>query len=180
MEKEQLVEFKLLEDEARARLHTGANRKGYLSQFRAIALPAFEDCRAYEILIPTSNGVLAIATRTVWRRSIDIEKFVDPVVRLKQGLVPLQPTIEEAQIGIQLEPVTKLLSKASIVTVPAHIAKAGFGLDGTSYELVLCGDFVEARFKWWHKAPRGWEPLAALFGEIEALIETTVAAGSWH
>ena len=78
MEKEQLVEFKLLEDEARGRLHTDGNRKGYLSQFRAIALPAFEDCSAYEILLPTSNSVLAIATRTVWRRSIDMEKFVDP------------------------------------------------------------------------------------------------------
>jgi hypothetical protein len=178
MEKEQLLEFKLFEDEALARLHTGANRKGYLSQFRAIALPSFEDCRAYEILLPTSNSVLAIAVRTIWRRSIDIEKFVDPVVRLKTGICPLQPTIEEAQIGIRLEPVTKLLSTADIVTVPAHITNPGVGLDGTSYELVLGGHFVEARFKWWSKAPRGWEPLSELFGEIEALVETTVVAGT--
>jgi hypothetical protein len=33
--------------------------------------------------------------RAVWRRSIDAEKFHDPVVRLKHGSSPLQPTIEE-------------------------------------------------------------------------------------
>lgn len=178
MEKEQVVEFKLLEDEALTTLHAGANRKGYISQFRAIVLPSFEDCRAYEVLLPASNTVLAIAVRTVWRRSIDIEKFCDPVVRLKHGFDPLRPTIEETQVSIQAEQFTKLLSKAGIVTIPAHIASHRFGLDGTSYELVLGENFVEARFRWWHKAPRGWEPLSDLFGEIEAMVENTVVADS--
>lgn len=186
MERELLVEFKVLQNEALARLSAGANRKGYLCQFRAIALPSFEDCRAYEILLPrgstdvrASNTVRAVAVRTVWRRSIDIEKFRDPVVRLKHGLARLHPTIEETQAGVQLEPVTKLLSKVGAVTVPAHIADYHVGVDGTSYELVLGGHFVvEARFKWWCNAPRGWEPLSALFGDIEALVENTLVAGS--
>jgi hypothetical protein len=186
MEKKHLVEFKLLQDEALARLAAGANRKGYLGQFRAIALRSFEDCRAYEILLSrgsadvgASNTVPAIAVRTVWRRSIDIEKFRDPVVRLKHGFAPLQPTIEETQSRVELERVTKLLSKADIVTVPMHIADHSVGVDGTSYELVLGGHFVgEARFKWWCTAPRGWEPLSALFAEMEALVENAVVADS--
>ena len=100
------------------------------------------------------------------------------MVRLKYRLDPLQPTIEETQVGIQPEQFTKLLSKASNVTIPAHLANHGFGLDGTSYELILGGHFVEARFKWWRKAPTGWEPLSDLFGEIESLVENTVVADS--
>ena len=170
-----MVEFKLLQDEALARLHAGANRKGYLSQFRAIALPSFEDSRAYEILLPVSNAVLAIAVRTIWRRSIDAEKFRNPMVRLQHGFVALQPTIEETQVSIQLEPINKLLSKAGALRLPAHIASPTFGVDGTSYELAFGGGFVEANFKWWCKAPRGWELLSDLFAEMEALVKNTIA-----
>jgi hypothetical protein len=51
-------------------------------------------------------------------------------------------------------------------------------LDGTGYELVLGGHFVEARFRWWHKAPTGWEPLSTLYSEIKALIDNAIAACS--
>jgi hypothetical protein len=179
MEKEQLVEFKLFQDEALARLRAGVSRKGYLGKFRALVLPSFEDCHAYEILFsPRSTDVPGVAARTVWRRSIDVEKFRNPVARLKHGLGPLEPTIEEVQAGIPREPITKLLSKAGAATIPACIVDHGFGLDGTSYELVLGSDFVETRFKWWCDAPTGWEPVSTIFGEIKALVDSAIVAGS--
>lgn len=178
-------EFARMQDEALERLHAGVNRKGYLCQLRAIAIASVEDSLAYEILLPArssdisaSNTMPAVAAVTVWKRSIDAKKFSSPVVRLKHGFAPLQPTIEEIQAGIELEPVTKLLSKAGTVTVPAHIPDHSWGVDGTSYELIFGGVFVEARFKWWCHAPRGWERLSDLFVEVQALVENAVAAAS--
>jgi hypothetical protein len=180
MEREQAVEFALLQDEALARLRAGVNRKGYLGQLRALRLPSFEDCHAYEILLsPRSADVPGVAARTVWRKSVDVEKFCTPVGRLKHGLGRLEPTIEEVQAFIPLEAITKLLSKAGAAKIPACIVDHRIVLDGTSYELVLGRhSVVEAHFKWWCDAPRGWEPLSALFGEIEALVENTVVACS--
>ena len=178
MEKEQSVEFKLLQDEALARLRTGVSRKGYLGKFRAIVLPSFEDCQAYEILLsPRPADVPGVASRTVWRRPIDVEKFRSPVARLEHGLGRLEPTIEEAQAGIPLEPITKLLLKAGATGIPACIIQHGFGLDGTRYELVLGGGFVEASFKWWCEAPAGWEPISTIFGEIKALVDNAIVGG---
>lgn len=179
MEQEQADEFRRLQSDALVRLRTGLNREGYLGKFRAIVLPSFEDCHAYEILLsPRSADVPGVAAKTVWRRSIDAEKFRNPVARLKHGLGPLEPTIEEVQTGLPLEPITKLLSKAGAATIPACIVHHRFGLDGTSYELVLGGGFVEARFKWWCDAPTGWEPISTIFGEIKALVDNAIVAGS--
>ena len=179
MQKEQLEEFTRLQSDALVRLREGVDRTGYLSKFRAIALPSFEDCHAYEILLsPRSADVPGVAVRTVWRRSIDVEKFRNPVARLKHGLGQLEPTIEEVQSVVPFEPITQLLSKASAATIPACIVHRNFGTDGTSYELVLGGGFVEARFKWWCDAPTGWEPISTIFGEIKALVDNAMVAGS--
>ena len=78
---------------------------------------------------------------------------------------------------IPLEPINKLLLKARGATIPAHIAHHGIGLDGTGYELVLGGGFVESHFKWWC-APTAWEPLSTLFSEIKSLVDEAVVAGS--
>ena len=51
-------------------------------------------------------------------------------------------------------------------------------IDGTGYELILGGLFIGARFNWWCDAPAGWEPLSALFGEIRALVDEAIVAGS--
>lgn len=79
---------------------------------------------------------------------------------------------------IPLEPINNLLLKARAATIPVHIAHHGIGLDGTSYELVLGGGFVESHFKWWCDAPTGWEPLSTLFSEIKSLVDEAVVASS--
>ncbi len=177
MQKEQLKEFARLQGDAFARLRAGVHRTGYISRFRAIVLPSFEDCHAYEILLsPRSTDIPGIAVRTVWRRSIDVEKLRNPVARLKHGLGPLEPTIEEVQSVVPLEPITELLSKAGAATIPACIVHHHFGTDGTGYELFLGGGFVEAHFKWWCDAPTGWEPISTIFGEIKALVDNAMAS----
>jgi hypothetical protein len=179
MEKEQAGELKRLESDALVRLRAGVNRKGYIGKFRAIVLPSFDDCHAYEILLPARSADLpGVAARTIWRRSSDVEKLRNPVAQLKYGLAPLEPTIEEVQAAVPLEPITNLLSKAGAARIPACIVHHRFGLDGTSYELVLGNGFVEARFKWWCDAPTGWEPISTLFGEITALVDNAIVAGS--
>ena len=99
-------------------------------------------------------------------------------MRLKHGLGSLEPTIEVVQVCIPLEPVTNLLSKADAATVPAHVGQHSFGVDGTSYELILGGHFMEARFRWWHKVPTGWEPLWTLSAESKAFLDNAIAASS--
>lgn len=178
MEREQVVEFALLQDEALARLRAGVNRKGYLGKFRALHLPSFEDCHAYEILVsPRSADVPGVAARTIWRRSVDVEKFRTPVARLKHGLGRLEPTIEEVQAAIPFAGITKLLSKAAAATIPVCIVDHRIIADGTSYELVLGGGLVETRFKWWCDAPTGWEPISTIFGEIKAVVDNAILAG---
>ena len=184
MEEKHLREFTRLQDEALARLRAGVDRKGYVCQLRAIAMTSVEDSVAYQILLPArssnvsgADAMPAVAAMTVWKRSVDTEKFRTPVVRLKHGFDPLQPTMEETQVGIPLETVTKLLSKAGTVTVPVHIPEHSWGVDGTSYELMVGRVFVQGRFNWWCDAPRGWEPLADLFDEIATLVKSAVGAG---
>jgi hypothetical protein len=183
VEKEHQSEFIRLHDEALVRLRAGVNRSGYLSRFRAMTLPSFEDSCAYEILlaararpVPSSNMAPAIAVRKVWRRSIDVEKFRDPVARLKHGFGPLEPTIQEVQVDIPLEPVNKLLSKARAVTIPAHIVDDRIVLDGTNYELVLGGGVFKSCFKWWSDAPTDWVPLSIIFAEIRSLVDDAIVA----
>jgi|SRR5215468_6216292 len=192
MERSPIDELSQLENEAKLRLRTGASRRGFIREIQALVLPSFEDHRAYELMLSTPRATTplqerptgtsadnssVLAVRTIWRKSIDVEKFRDPVERLRHGVsVRLQPTIEEADANVAREQLAALLFRATTLAVPPHIPDSGVGLDGTTYELVFGRLFVQARFQWWCDAPAGWEPLAALLQEIERLVENAIGS----
>jgi hypothetical protein len=192
MAQSHIDEFSQLQDEAVLHLREGVDRPGYVRKAQVLVLPSFADCRAYAIMLSgrpaddcrpgrsihsSPNADSALVVRTTWRKLTDLEKFRTPVTRLKHGVgVRLKPTMEEIDVTLAAEQVADLLSRAAALAVPPHIQNSSFGVDGTSYGLVLGGPFAQARFEWWCDPPAGWEPLAALLWEIETLAEAAIKA----
>jgi hypothetical protein len=172
MEQEFHVEWRRLEDEARAVLQRVPERDGVLPECHAVVLPSFEDCRSYTILAPTMNSsAQAVGVRRVWRRHIDLAKFDGPVIRLRFG-PKLQPTIDEQEVLLPAEIVNRVMERAARVRVPACIRDRTVGADGESYVLSFGRLFVSTRFEWWSQVPEGWEPLQVVFKDIAHVVES--------
>src|SRR5215467_13619850 len=95
MEKKHQEELFQLREEAIAILQEGKHTFGYARHVQALIMPSFGDWEGYDILLPIQDSQRSpLGTKTVWRHTIDTEKFRTPVVRLQHGLNKLSPTIE--------------------------------------------------------------------------------------
>lgn len=173
MEKGHWEEFSRLQDEAVSRLRAGASRPGYTCEVQAFIMCSFDDNRVYELMYSERS---ALAVRTTWKRPIDVEKFINPLNRLKHGVgVRLQPTIEEIDANITMERLSELLFQAKGLSVNPYIKKDFIGLDGTNYELAFGNCFIRSRYQWWCDAPAEWTLLEALLKEIVELVDDEIA-----
>lgn len=178
MENAHLDEFRQLQDEALLRLRVGVRRTGYVQQVRATILPTFEDNHSYALMYPDrrNRGDLALVVKTTWKRSIDVEKFADPLSRLKHGVcVRRTPTIEEAESQISKAQFDDFFARLTELKVPPFIVKEFIALDGTTYELAFRHYHIRSSFAWWCEAPAAWRPLEALSQEIVELVDAAIA-----
>lgn len=174
MDKEHHQEFTELENKARLRLRTGVDRHGYRRELQALIFPSFEDCCAYEFLSATrSSGEPAFVVRTIWRRTTDLSKFRNPIVRLRYGS-GVEPTFEESSVELPENDLKTLLAPAASLRVPPLAVNAHWGVDGTSYELTFGNGFAGSRFHWWTSPPEGWEPLQELVEHIGKVVNRNI------
>jgi hypothetical protein len=69
--------------------------------------------------------------------------------------------------AVDLQSFVVRLRSLSLVIAPPAEDRAG--LDGTTYHLALCADFMsEVRFRWWEEPPPTWRPLGEIVGEMIA------------
>jgi hypothetical protein len=69
--------------------------------------------------------------------------------------------------AVDLQSFIVRLRSLSLVIAPPAEGRAG--LDGTTYHLALCGDFIsEVRYRWWEEPPPNWRPLGEIVGEMIA------------
>jgi hypothetical protein len=174
MDPEQQREWRRLEEQARAILELPPVRTGLTPECHAVAIPSFEDCCSYTLLMPGADIGAPRGVRRVWRRHDDSAKLESPVVRLAHPR-ELQPMIEERESELPASRALDFLAHAAATPVIVRQAPAAFGVDGTTSILSFGHHFVATRFRWWSKPPAGWEVLEDLLREITSLIETELA-----
>lgn len=65
----------------------------------------------------------------------------------------------------------QLLAYARKIEVKAFPSGGSMGVDGTTHELELIAGFNRSTFRWWLKAPVGWEPLTEIAAELMAIAQ---------
>jgi hypothetical protein len=164
-------QWQALESAASAVLTTWAARDDLQAKCSCAVLPAFDDCRAYTLLVPSPRSSLRpVGVRRIWRRKDDLAKFESPVIRLRYG-PKLEPTIEESEAVLERSVIERLLSVANGMRVSARPEQMHWGTDGDSYVLEFPGSFLSSRFRWWGEPPSGWEPLRDLHAKIAGAVD---------
>ena len=132
---------------------------------QVIEKPSFAPASSWEIFEqhPRSAPTTHFCIRLRWRNDLDLEKFRNPVERLKH-VRTLNPTIETHRMELNASFVSETCLMLSQIAVPAYAAEKTVGLDGTSYELAFGNSFSGARFYWWGNPS----------GHMKALAEATL------
>ena len=175
MDRELQKEWRTLEEEAVALLRKyDDSDPGFVVDATLLVLPSFEDCWAYSILRSVRDSeVPAKGQRRVWRRTVDLQKFENPIARLKHG-GRLAPTIERSKKDVPRSSALALLDRVVSSRLPPFTLKRSLGTDGTSYEVSFGHAFISSHFCWWESPPEGWQPLERFVGDVRALVDAAV------
>ena len=171
---QQTKEFEDLTKRAIDLLRHGSPQVGYRCELQALLLPSTGDSISYEILTPVRRAEEpALAVKTVWRRSIDSQKFENPLSRIKYG-PHIEPTLLHSKAPISADYVSVLLSQASLLAVRVRVAVPALSLDGTGYELAVGDYWASARFHWWESPPNEWKAMRDLWLAIRNFMDAVM------
>jgi hypothetical protein len=163
MERENIAEWRNLEDSALKILRTGEPNAS-LRFIQLLIIPSFEPVIAYDVhdVSRKDHPKNYLARYTCWRRDIDAEKFRTPLERLKYPR-PLKPTFESKSFSITSKAVVEILDRFRTVSIPTFINRSALGLDGTAYEVEIGDQLQGCRFHWWEEQPAEWQALRTAF-----------------
>ncbi len=175
MEKQQIEEWRILQEEAIKALRNNSRQEG-IRLLQLLVIPAFEPVTSYEILKirSTRRATKYLGIFARWRRDVDIVKFTSPVEQLKYPAL-LNPTVEHQDFAITADEVGRILDSFKSVSVPPLAGDYAPGLDGTIYELELNNGLFQSRFCWWNEAPIEWQPLEVVFQSTLSKLDAVVA-----
>lgn len=153
MEREQQIELAALREAAIKQLQTG---EWFL---RLGAFPSFGERQVLGVV--HSHQQYEIIHR-VWNFASDCEKLRTPTERLRHPRT-LAPTILEQRVRSAPEPILRICATLEKLTFPVAPANHVVGLDGTSFDVLVCNGEHSACFRWWEGHPVQWHPLMNWF-----------------
>jgi hypothetical protein len=147
--------------------------------FAVLQEESFDDVIGWQVYeIACDQGPpFYLAQRTCWKQGLDSQRIFEPVerlalLRLKAGQES-QPTIEYAAVTPDAARIVAARDRISALRLPLGVETNHFGLDGTSYELILGKYSGIATLRWWEEAPAEWraagEVVMALLEFLEQL-----------
>ena len=142
--------------------------------FSIIVMPSFAPsycCTLYAPL-PFAKKAKPLASITTWRSDVDLEKFSNPVERLKHPTIFI-PTIESEAITLNDGEAEDFQRRIRGVSIPLYLSSAKvLGCDGTSFEFVSNEFFYGVSIRWWEDQPVEWRPFTEAILQIVTELES--------
>ena len=166
-------EFQLLAAKAKERLKEIPQSGSHRRVFSFWEMPSFTPHTCCTVYAPLrhANNVQPLASFTVWRNDLDLEKFRTPIERLKYSR-DLQPSIEEDSVFLTNNEIDVITQTLRAISIPIFIEPSRVvGCDGTSFEFQADFNFCDASLHWWEDQPQIWRPLTEAVRNIVRGIE---------
>lgn len=174
MQSEQQQEFYRLTEDASGTLGAVPESGSFIHVFSFWRLPSFHNHMRTTLYAPKRPGAgrQPFFTISTWMRDVDIEKFRDPVERLKHPKV-LTPTITESATNISPETSAEVVAKLSHISLPSIRPNEGvIGTDGIQYRFSYSQGFYGLDIKWWSDLPHSWHPALEQIERLVTWLET--------
>jgi hypothetical protein len=160
MEREHRRQWLDLKVEAIQQLRADYPQPGCRRELQVISRPSFLPWVSLALHPREKKEVAkkAMLVRATWRRDIDLEKFRDPVTRLKYPAV-LSPTIQFATSEVDDSFAKSSLDFLGALRLPLYTRDESISLDGTMYEVALGSYLATTTFRFHEDCPPQWQEL---------------------